>query len=477
MQVVKRVAAVIFFALCFCIVFPHLAQAKGVGPVATPQAGGFKIKFASNGQPTANLTAGAAGAGLGIAGVAGIQLTPSIVIQAAATGAISGASAGGAWGAALGAVGAVALAALPAVKEWMDSAGVKSRPDGSVAGPDPSSCSIAPCYKYEGRGGELFSSFGAACASRGSTSSVSQTVVTDAGYPNCLVTLTYNNPIYAEFNQTGIASVGGQTVVPPGPAVDIPITSVQAVQRMSQAAPTTAAVQALIDANFPPAVSAIAITVPPDTFVGNTVKLEADGSTTTETTHATWTAFDDNLYVNLRKDFKKVFPNGLSTDTKQTTTTNPDGSTSSASVTTTTSSPARTVTGSYSAPVDAIGTCGLPGGPACKIDESGTPSNSDPADKAPFDAALQNRIDQLPNITNPTDKNTSWGVMPVWVQGGTCEPWHIYTLPAQLASKSVDIDLCPIKPYADGASNLIWVAMTFFGITSMVFAAMTSRAS
>lgn len=130
-------------------------------------------------------------------------------------------------------------------------------------------------------------------------------------------------------------------------------------------------------------------------------------------------------------------------------------------------------------PSDIPAACGAPGQPACKIDEAGTPDAS-AASGATAKDTLNSKWDEatiaLSSVTNSTGKDTSWGVLPSWITPGTCQPWHIFTLPAPM-NASVDIDLCPIKPYADGVSNFIWVAFTFFGITSLVFATMTSRGS
>lgn len=121
--------------------------------------------------------------------------------------------------------------------------------------------------------------------------------------------------------------------------------------------------------------------------------------------------------------------------------------------------------------------CGAPGQPKCGIDETGTPDGKGrmASDLSSFGNELKKREDALGTVTSASGKDTSWGIMPQWTQGGTCSPWHIFTLPPFLNSMSVDLNLCPYKVYTDGIANFIWVALAIFAITSMVFAAMTSK--
>ena len=121
--------------------------------------------------------------------------------------------------------------------------------------------------------------------------------------------------------------------------------------------------------------------------------------------------------------------------------------------------------------------CGAPGQPRCSIDETGTPDGTGLLPTTQFDSKLQERENALTTVTSSSGKDTSWGVMPQWTQGGTCSPWHMFTLPPAVGNFSVDVDVCGFKPFADGIANFIWIALAFMGITSMVFATMTSRGS
>lgn len=121
--------------------------------------------------------------------------------------------------------------------------------------------------------------------------------------------------------------------------------------------------------------------------------------------------------------------------------------------------------------------CGAPGQPRCAIDEAGTPTGKGVLPTTEFEAKLQERENALTTVTSASGKDTTWGVMPQWTQGGTCSAWHMFTLPPVLGSYRVDIDVCPVKPFADGMANFIWISLAFMGITAMVFNTMTSKAN
>lgn len=120
--------------------------------------------------------------------------------------------------------------------------------------------------------------------------------------------------------------------------------------------------------------------------------------------------------------------------------------------------------------------CGAPGQPKCGIDESGTPDGKDTltGKHGEFDDKLGEREAALSTVTSSSGKDTSWGIVPAWTQAGTCTAWHIFSLPPALGGFSVDVDLCPIKPLADGVANFIWVFLAIFAITGMIFKTMTS---
>ena len=116
--------------------------------------------------------------------------------------------------------------------------------------------------------------------------------------------------------------------------------------------------------------------------------------------------------------------------------------------------------------------CGAPGQPVCAVrsDEAGTPSGSGYASQngnSGLDAAMDAAISQIDGITQSDGKDTSW-TMPAWFNAEACTPWQIAHFPAPL-DLDITLDICPVKPYIDGAANFIWLVMTFFGTLSMVF--------
>ena len=433
-------------------------HAGGLKAVATPTRGGFTVK--QNGSAAANerthLTVIQGGAAVGVVSAVSLPLAPSVLAEVAVTGAISGVAAGGAWGAAIGAVGAVALAALPAIAEWMQRAGVRVKTNGTLEAQDPAS---HPGLK---------------CLFNGSWARDNLNPFAYEAYQG------YDKSEYgcrAYSLNDGADAYGVIKPAPENVGANVVINKDAAVVLMSAASPTPAAVQALVDLNFPPDIAPVSITGPASVFLGNTVKLDVDGSTLTEDTYAKLSFIPDTVTVDLQKMFTKATPAKTRTTQETVTITNPDGTTSTQVITRTVEQPASTSTTSITTPKAEAGVCGLPGGPACKIDEAGTPDGKDSIKKNDLEIELGKAIDALPTIVNPVGKDTSWGVLPAWTNQGPCAPWHVFTFPESVGSRSVDVDLCPLKPWADGISNFVWVALGFMGITSMVFATMTSKAN
>lgn len=450
----------LYAAIALCIFASFGAIAKGFAPVATPQPGGFKFKFASNGQPVANFGPVPGGV-LGASGVAAVSLTPMVSVEALATGVITGAAAGGAWGAAAGALGVVAVAAIPAIKQWMDIAGVKVLPDGSLTQPNPNSCS-ANCVDYMAYTEFYRSTYNASKA--GACNGLA--TVMSAAHSTSYVGVVNENNQCRITNVNGNFQANGSILtrqVAPSVAVPIPATREEAAAVMVLTPPSPAALQALLDANFPAPVSDIRIVEPTAKYIGNTVMLGLDGSTISETTTGVFTSFGDNLYVDLRKDFKKVFPNGLSTDSKQVTTTNPDGTTQTQTITTTTTTPGRTETGTYATPkpdAPAPTGCGLPGGPACKIDETGTETTVGTTYDAPkaeletAKAAAAASINSATQITAP-----SWSFSFQLPTG--CAPYNT-------GIRNVIVNMCTYQSTIHDLMSLVWAAATAFCIIGMV---------
>ena len=121
--------------------------------------------------------------------------------------------------------------------------------------------------------------------------------------------------------------------------------------------------------------------------------------------------------------------------------------------------------------------CGAPGQPKCRIDETGTPDGKDAFNSAKekLDSEFDKLTTELDKIKSPDGKDTSWGVMPTWIQTGACSPWNLGTLP--IIDRQIKIDICAIKPYVDGVMNFLWALGTFFAVISMVFRVTTNTSS
>lgn len=137
--------------------------------------------------------------------------------------------------------------------------------------------------------------------------------------------------------------------------------------------------------------------------------------------------------------------------TATATTQNPDGTTS---------------TTTYKIEIE---TCGVPGKPACKIDESGTPSGQGFGDQqvGALGQEMGKLDSMLEGIKGTADKNTAW-TMPSWFTAG-CEPWNFGTWDLPLGqSIPFAVDICTFRPYLDGALTFIWVVFTFLAVLSMM---------
>lgn len=120
---------------------------------------------------------------------------------------------------------------------------------------------------------------------------------------------------------------------------------------------------------------------------------------------------------------------------------------------------------------DPADTCGMPGKPPCKIDETGTPngSNFGKAEKDAINSKWDEITVVLTSIPSTSGKDTSWA-LPSWVAAGTCQPYHLGNLGNYA---SMTLDLCPHVPIFNGVMTLFWIVLGFVGILAMVFRATT----
>jgi hypothetical protein len=111
--------------------------------------------------------------------------------------------------------------------------------------------------------------------------------------------------------------------------------------------------------------------------------------------------------------------------------------------------------------------CGHGNLPPCnaRIDETDTPRD---AGERMGTKKLNNEFTKLDNalhdISNKSDKDTSWGAVPGWFNSGSCTPFQF----GDIKGESLRIDYCVALPFARAVSTFMWVVVTFFAITGMV---------
>lgn len=171
-----------------------------------------------------------------------------------------------------------------------------------------------------------------------------------------------------------------------------------------------------------------------------------------------------------RLSFGQTSPTVTVTDGQTTTTTSPTGVTSTVS---TGSTPT-----ALPQPVEVkLETCGLPGKPACKIDETGTPTTPTKDGQTELTDGKKLLDDTLTAIKDKTDKDTSWGIVPTWLQSGaTCHPVVLMTFPAFLGNKQITLDICPHLDMIYLLMNTLWIVWTFTAVLTMVRGSTTAGA-
>ncbi len=135
-----------------------------------------------------------------------------------------------------------------------------------------------------------------------------------------------------------------------------------------------------------------------------------------------------------------------------TVTTNPDG-TKTTQTTQTNASPQ----GAPSVPTKVdIDTCGLPGKPACKIDETGTAAETDGKTKVTKvgDDLVAARTDAVQKMNDAT-KQTDFGYkMPTLLPGGSCQPIQFF----KWKDFNGTVDLCEKLGFIRTLLSWLWGA-------------------
>lgn len=180
-------------------------------------------------------------------------------------------------------------------------------------------------------------------------------------------------------------------------------------------------------------------TIPPKQITSTSNTTNSDGSSSSTTTTTTI--------------------NNNSTTTTSTTTNTSAGGTPAGTTTKTDQKPGGTNGGAV--PNPDIPTCGYPGGPPCKIDESGTSSGSgafDGAKSAIDDQSTQAQTD-MGSAGSSNGKDTSIGTWPVPTGSNGCQP---------IAVGEYQIDICTQVPLMRDIVAWLWYVTTFWVCWGMV---------
>lgn len=104
-----------------------------------------------------------------------------------------------------------------------------------------------------------------------------------------------------------------------------------------------------------------------------------------------------------------------------------------------------------------VETCGLPGKPPCKMDESGTPTTGDYASATEaVEAAKEARTAQIEGAPSKTDLGWSW---PLSLPSAACSPFTLYTPPE--AGTTWTVDLCSSAMVDTFRALLAWLVASW----------------
>jgi len=106
--------------------------------------------------------------------------------------------------------------------------------------------------------------------------------------------------------------------------------------------------------------------------------------------------------------------------------------------------------------------CGLPGTPACRIDETGTPNGVGSYDAATtaLNANKQSAIDQVNSAAGSSGKDTSWGFGFNLPSGCSAVPMDGY---------GFSVNVCQWQGTIHDLMSMLWIAATLCGVIWMVY--------
>jgi len=366
---------------------------------------------------------------------------------------------------------AALLVAGGAIYEVYKEAGgfeVFFQPDGTqaVRKSDPSVCTVAPCYQYNTRIGAWPIGYGSTMASSAQAAADNANsldanyLYTYTGHSGNTASFTLHRRSNGSYFTTQTFSTG-QVSAPPSPTTWLPSSQQEFIDAVaaksgwptsSRLAEAVAESQKITQDTLPYDPASMTFTGPSTSPGTTSTTTNPDGTTTTTTT-----------------THNHTYQGNQVTTSTVTNTTNNNPTTNVTTVTTTNSTP-------ESAPPLELETCGLPGKPACKIDETGTKDGvaERTAGQNEFNTE-QTKLDNLiPEIIGATP-DTSWGLTPFFLeQSGTCHPITLIEWPSFVGGGTFAFDICPWLPLALKLMSLLWVVTTIGACVSLVRDTMTA---
>jgi hypothetical protein len=109
--------------------------------------------------------------------------------------------------------------------------------------------------------------------------------------------------------------------------------------------------------------------------------------------------------------------------------------------------------------------CGYPGGPACKIDETGTPTDGDLTQAVTSRDDGFAQLEALPGDVLGSPPSTDWGLSFGFPVGCTNPPPLVM---AFAGGRSLEADLCQHETAIHGVMSFIWLLLTAVGCVAMV---------
>lgn len=330
------------------------------------------------------------------------------------------------------------------------------KPDGTVdlVRNDPTICSVGPCYEYKysvaGGDGQFSSSKEAACQSAAAVNAASSyyliAINPRVSGDNCFVDFIKRSDGSPQGGNN--YPINSTRMVEPSSAVTVPSSRQEfedAIAAKSGWPSTSAISRALADSV---ALTGEKLNTGPVTVTGPS---SSPGTTTTtnNTTNNTTTTSTTNHQHTYEGDTINT-----TTTTTNVTVNNTTGETTNNETTTTQMQP----------PAEPVETCGLPGKPACKIDETGTPDAvTDEEYRTKLDTIKTDQDLLLNKSGGEADKTmfSSWQSFFVTPPLATCT---VYTLPRDMGT----IDPCPVVDGVRSFMAFLWAVTALWSGIRMI---------